>query len=126
MVNTSGRRKEAVARVFLREGNGNITVNNKALEVYFPLMWDRLKVNSPLVAAGLEGKFDLKINVRGGGVSGQAEAVRLSIAKALVDFNEELRPTMRQNGLMTRDARVVERKKPGRRKARRRFQFSKR
>ena len=126
MVNTSGRRKEAVARVLLKEGNGSITVNNKPLEQYFPLMWDRLKVNTPIVLSGLEGKLDFKVNVRGGGVSGQAEAVRLSIAKALVDYNQELKPAMRQNGLMTRDARVVERKKPGRSKARRRFQFSKR
>jgi small subunit ribosomal protein S9 len=126
MINTSGRRKAAVARVYLKDGNGKITVNNRAFEVYFPLPWHRSGIESPLVLTGNEGKFDVTVNVRGGGASGQAAAVRLGIAKALVDHNAELKSALRTAGFMTRDSRVVERKKPGQKKARKRFQFSKR
>lgn len=126
MNNTSGRRKAAVARVFLKDGKGNITVNNRPFDVYFPLQWHRSNIQTPIVLSSNEGKYDIQVNVRGGGVSGQAEAVRLAIAKALVEINGELKSTMRQSGLMTRDSRVVERKKSGQKKARKRFQFSKR
>lgn len=126
MINNSGRRKAAVARIFLTEGSGKITVNKKEFETYFPLPWHRTSIKSPLTLTENEGKYDIVVNVAGGGVSGQAEAVRLGIAKALVDTNAELKSTLRQNGLMTRDSRVVERKKSGQKKARKRFQFSKR
>ena len=125
-INNSGRRKAAVARVYMTEGKGKITVNNKAFDVYFPLPWHRSSIQSPFTVTGNDGKFDVSVNVRGGGASGQAEAVRLGIAKALVDHNAELKSPLRQAGLMTRDSRVVERKKPGQKKARKRFQFSKR
>ncbi len=126
MINTSGRRKEAVARIYLKDGSGKITVNNRAFEVYFPLSWHRSSIEAPITLTGNEGKFDVIVNVRGGGPSGQAEAVRLGIAKALVDHNAELKSALRSAGFMTRDSRVVERKKPGQKKARKRFQFSKR
>ena len=126
MHNTSGRRKAAVAIVYLKEGNGTILINKRGLETYFPLPWHRTSIISPLALTGNDGKFDVTINVNGGGVSGQAEAIRLGIAKALVDFNAELKSPLRQAGFMTRDSRVVERKKSGQKKARKRFQFSKR
>lgn len=126
MINTSGRRKAAVARVYMKDGKGTITVNNRAFETYFPLEWHRSSIESPLTITDNAGKFDITVNVRGGGQSGQAEAVRLGIAKALVDLNAELKPTLRAAGFMTRDSRVVERKKSGQKKARKRFQFSKR
>jgi len=126
MYNTSGRRKAAVARVYLKEGKGEIIINKRGMETYFPLPWHRTSISSPLAITGNEGKFDVTVNVRGGGISGQAEAIRLGIAKALVDINEEFKPALRQAGFMTRDSRVVERKKSGQKKARKRFQFSKR
>ena len=126
MINTSGRRKAAVARVYLKDGKGTVIVNNRPFESYFPLEWHRSSIQSPLAITDNAGKFDITVNVRGGGQSGQAEAVRLGIAKALVDLNAELKPTLRAAGFMTRDSRVVERKKPGQKKARKRFQFSKR
>ena len=126
MQNTSGRRKAAVARIYLKEGNGKITINHRDFEKYFPLPWHRTSIASPFALTDHEGKFDVNINVRGGGVSGQAEAIRLGIAKALVELNEEFKPTLRAAGFMTRDSRVVERKKSGQKKARKRFQFSKR
>jgi small subunit ribosomal protein S9 len=126
MINTSGRRKAAIARVYLKDGSGKIVVNNRSFETYFPLEWHRTSIESPLNITDNAGKFDISINVRGGGQSGQAEAVRLGIAKALVDLNAELKPTLRAAGFMTRDSRVVERKKSGQKKARKRFQFSKR
>ncbi|MBL7811348.1 MAG: 30S ribosomal protein S9 [Bacteroidetes bacterium] len=126
MINNSGRRKAAVARVYVKEGNGKITVNNREFEVYFPLPWHRTSITSPLSVTENEGKYDIVVNVRGGGQSGQAEAVRLGIAKALVDINGDQKSTLRHAGLLTRDSRVVERKKPGQKKARKRFQFSKR
>ncbi|MCC7297582.1 MAG: 30S ribosomal protein S9 [Bacteroidia bacterium] len=126
MINNSGRRKAAVARVYLTEGSGKITVNNREFANYFPLEWHRTSIESPLNLTDNAGKFDIKVNVRGGGQSGQAQAVRLGIAKALVDSNVELKSALRNAGFMTRDSRVVERKKPGQKKARKRFQFSKR
>lgn len=126
MNNTSGRRKAAVARIFMKDGKGVITVNKKPIEVYFPLQWHRTSIESPLVLTENTGKYDIQVNVRGGGISGQAAAVRLAISKALVETNAELKSPLRQSGFMTRDNRVVERKKPGQKKARKRFQFSKR
>ncbi|MCC8408330.1 30S ribosomal protein S9 [Mucilaginibacter sp. UR6-1] len=124
--NTSGRRKTAVARIYLSEGNGNITVNGKDYKEYFPTLPLQYIVNQSAEVAGVAGQYDVKVNVAGGGVKGQAEAVRLAIAKAIVELDAEKKPALRAKGLMTRDDRMVERKKPGRRKARRRFQFSKR
>ncbi|MCL7988003.1 30S ribosomal protein S9 [Sphingobacterium sp. lm-10] len=124
--NTSGRRKTAVARIYLAAGSGNITVNGKDYTVYFPTLPLQYIATQSLNVAESLANFDVKVNVQGGGVKGQAEAVRLAIAKALVELDPEVKPALRAKGLMTRDDRMVERKKPGRRKARRRFQFSKR
>lgn len=126
MINNSGRRKAAVARVYLKEGSGQVTVNNKPLDQYFPLAWHQTSVNAPFILTQNEGKYDVKVNVRGGGISGQAEAIRLGISKALVDVDAEVKSVLRHAGFMTRDPRVVERKKSGQKKARKRFQFSKR
>ena len=126
VINTIGRRKASVARVYLSKGKGKITVNKKDLADYFPS--DRLQyiVNQPLNTIEVLGDYDVKINVYGGGVKGQAEAIRLGISRALVKIDEENKPALKAEGFMTRDSRVVERKKPGRPKARKRFQFSKR
>jgi len=124
--NTSGRRKTAVARIYLAAGSGNITVNGKDYKVYFPTLPLQYIVTQALLVTEEVANFDIKVNVQGGGVKGQAEAVRLAIAKALVELNPEVKSALRSKGLVTRDDRMVERKKPGRRKARRRFQFSKR
>ncbi len=124
--NTSGRRKTAVARIYLKDGNGAITVNGKDYKVYFPTLPLQYIVNQSFEVTELVGKYDVQVNVSGGGVKGQAEAVRLAIAKAIVELDAEKKPALRAKGLMTRDMRMVERKKPGRAKARKRFQFSKR
>jgi len=124
--NTSGRRKTAVARIYLTDGAGAITVNGKDYKEYFPTLPLQYIVMQSTEVSGSAGKFDVKVNVAGGGVKGQAEAVRLAIAKAIVELDPEKKPSLRAKGLMTRDDRMVERKKPGRRKARKRFQFSKR
>lgn len=124
--NAIGRRKAAVARVYLTEGAGNITINKRPLEVYFPSPILQYIVKQPLKTLEAEGRFDIKVNLNGGGYKGQAEALRLAIARALVKVNPEDKPALRAEGFMTRDARVVERKKPGQPKARKRFQFSKR
>jgi small subunit ribosomal protein S9 len=124
--NTSGRRKTAVARIYLQDGNGTITVNGKDYKEYFPTLPLQYIVNQAFEVTELLGKYDVKVNVAGGGVKGQAEAVRLAIAKAIVELDAEKKPALRAKGLMTRDMRMVERKKPGRAKARKRFQFSKR
>ena len=121
-----GRRKTAVARVILSPGSGTITVNKKAFEQYFPLEMLRRDVLKPLETTQSVGKYDIRVNVEGGGMTGQAGAVRLSIARALVELSEENKPLLRAAGLMTRDPRMVERKKYGQKKARKRFQFSKR
>ncbi len=121
-----GRRKTAVARVYLREGNGKITINGKPVDEYFVDALNAKLVSEPFVVTGTEGKYDLVINVCGGGIKGQAEACRHGVARALVDENADYKPALHTAGLMTRDPRMVERKKYGQRGARRRFQFSKR
>ncbi|MCX4369308.1 MAG: 30S ribosomal protein S9 [Duncaniella sp.] len=125
-VNAVGRRKAAVARVIVKEGNGQITINKRPLEVYFPSSILQYIVKQPLLTLEQAEKYDIKVNLNGGGYKGQAEALRLAIARALVKINPEDKSALRAEGFMTRDPRVVERKKPGRPKARKRFQFSKR
>jgi small subunit ribosomal protein S9 len=122
----TGRRKNAVARVFIKPGKGDIVVNDKPVDVYFSRETGRMVVRQPLELTETVGKFDIMVNVQGGGESGQAGAVRHGITRALIDFDEALRPVLRVAGLVTRDAREVERKKTGLRKARKRKQFSKR
>ncbi|MCM5527803.1 MAG: 30S ribosomal protein S9 [Chitinophagaceae bacterium] len=124
--NAVGRRKEAVARVFLSKGEGKITINDKDYKAYFPLVYLQNQVEAPLKTIEALDKFDIKINAQGGGVKGQAEAVKLGIARSLCELNPEFRPALKAAGLMTRDPRSVERKKPGKKKARKSFQFSKR
>ena len=126
IINALGRRKTAVARVFLKKGKGNITINNKDLKVYFPIGTLQYKVLQPLNLFDLVGKYDIKANLNGGGTTGQAEALRLAISRALVKESEENKPALKAQGFLTRDSRMVERKKPGQKKARKRFQFSKR
>lgn len=125
-INAVGRRKAAVARVILKEGNGVITINKRPLEVYFPSSILQFVVKQPLNALEAAEKYDIHVNLDGGGFKGQAEALRLAIARALVKINPEDKVVLRKAGFMTRDSRVVERKKPGQPKARRHFQFSKR
>lgn len=126
MINKIGRRKTSVARIYMAPGNGTITVNNRSLEVYFPFELHQIVVKQPLTLVGVDGNYDIKINVDGGGITGQAEAARMAISRALCEFDIEHRPALKKEGFLTRDPRMVERKKPGRRKARRKFQFSKR
>ncbi len=126
VINTIGRRKTSVARVYMTPGKGEISVNNRELDVYFPFDLHQIVVKQPLALVGVDGNYDIKINVDGGGIKGQAEAARMAISRALCEFDEEHRPALKKEGFLTRDPRMVERKKPGRRKARRRFQFSKR
>ena len=125
-VNAIGRRKAAVARVFVSEGTGTITINKRDLILYFPSSILQYVVKQPLNKIGVAEKYDIRVNLDGGGFKGQAEALRLAIARALVKINPEDKSALRSEGFMTRDSRVVERKKPGRPKARKRFQFSKR
>ncbi len=125
-INAVGRRKAAVARVYVAAGDGKITINKKELEAYFPSSILQYIVKQPLNAVNAAAQYDIKVNLRGGGFKGQAEALRLAIARALVKIDEANKPTLRAEGFLTRDARTVERKKPGQPKARRRFQFSKR
>ena len=124
--NAVGRRKEAVTRVFLSKGEGKITVNDKDYKVYFPLVYLQNQVELPLKTIEASDKFDVKVNATGGGVKGQAEAAKLGIARALLEVNPEFRPALKAAGLLRRDPRGVERKKPGKKKARRSYQFSKR
>lgn len=124
--NAVGRRKEAVARIYISKGTGNITVNEKDYKAYFPIIYLQNQVELPLKAVEAIDSFDIVINVQGGGPKGQAEAIKLGIARALCEVNMEYRPTLKKEGLMRRDPRSVERKKFGKRKARRSFQFSKR
>ena len=126
VINSIGRRKSAVARVYLAEGKGKITINKRDVSEYFKTEQLVYVVKQPLTEVGLEGSFDIKVNLDGGGQSGQAEALRLGIARALLKVDIEHRPALKARGFLTRDSRVVERKKPGRPKARKRFQFSKR
>ncbi|MGD8322251.1 MAG: 30S ribosomal protein S9 [Gemmatimonadota bacterium] len=125
-IQTVGRRKSATARVILRPGKGEWKVNGRSLVEYFPRETHRIRIEEPLHATGVEGQFDVFVRVKGGGLTGQADAVRMGLARAIVAHDEETRPALREKGLLTRDPRKVERKKPGRPKARKRFQFSKR
>jgi small subunit ribosomal protein S9 len=126
VINTIGRRKTAVARIYMQAGNGTVTVNGRELKEYFPSEILQIVLNQPFATVNSTGAYDVKVNVKGGGISGQAEAVRMAIARALCEANTENRPPLKKEGFLTRDARMVERKKPGRRKARKKFQFSKR
>jgi len=126
VINSIGRRKAAVARVIMNEGKGNITINNRELKEYFPNPQLQYVVEQPLNLLQATGKFDIKVNLDGGGVKGQAEALRLGIARALVKLDPENKPALKASGFLTRDPREVERKKPGQPKARKKFQFSKR
>ena len=126
MVNALGRRKSAVARIFVTEGSGKITINRKDLQDYFPSSILQYVVKQPLMKLNVLEKYDIKVNLDGGGFTGQSQALRLAIARALVKINADDKKALRSEGFLTRDAREVERKKPGQPKARRRFQFSKR
>jgi small subunit ribosomal protein S9 len=126
VINTSGRRKTSVARIYMTAGQGNITINGKDIKTYFPDEVLQTIVNQPFQTLDVIGKYDVTANLKGGGVSGQAEALRLAISKALVVENAETKSALRKEGFVTRDPRMVERKKFGKRKARRSFQFSKR
>jgi small subunit ribosomal protein S9 len=125
-INTIGRRKTAISRIYMSAGSGAITVNGKDYKQYFPTEVLQIILNQPFSTVNGVNGYDVKVNVRGGGVAGQAEATRMAIARALVEMNAEFRPALKKEGFLTRDSRMVERKKPGRKKARRRFQFSKR
>ncbi len=126
VINTSGRRKTAIARVYLQPGNGQIIVNKKDYKEYFTTSILQYVVTQPFVITKNEGKYDVKVNLNGGGIKGQAEALRLAVSKALVTIDAEYRPPLKAKGLLRRDPRMVERKKPGQPKARKKFQFSKR
>jgi small subunit ribosomal protein S9 len=126
VVNALGRRKSAVARIYVSEGTGKITINKKDLTEYFPSGILQFVVKQPLTLLDVVEKYDIRVNIAGGGYTGQSQALRLAIARALVKINAEDKKTLRAEGFMTRDSRAVERKKPGQPKARRRFQFSKR
>ena len=125
-INTIGRRKAAVARIYVNDGKGQITVNQKDYKEYFPQETLQYVVEQPIKIAEVEGKYDIKVILDGGGFKGQAEALRLAIARALIKIDPEVKPLLKSQGLLTRDPREVERKKPGQPKARKRFQFSKR
>jgi small subunit ribosomal protein S9 len=125
-IHAIGRRKAAVARVFVKEGSGKITINKRELNQYFPSGILQYVVLQPLNKLSVTEKYDIQVNLNGGGFKGQAEALRLAIARALVKINSEDKPALKTEGFLTRDSRIVERKKPGRPKARKRFQFSKR
>ena len=126
VINTLGRRKTAVARLYMKPGSGQIMVNNRDYKEYFCVPTLQYKVEQPLQVANLMGQYDIKANLDGGGVTGQAEALRMAIAKALTQIDPDLRPALKAQGFLRRDPRMVERKKPGQPKARKRFQFSKR
>lgn len=126
VVNTLGRRKTAVARAYVQKGSGNIVINNKDYKSYFTTSVLQYKITQAFGVTKTQDQFDVNVNVKGGGVTGQAEAVRLAIARALVETDANLKPLLKAEGLMTRNPKMVERKKPGQKKARKRFQFSKR
>jgi len=126
VIHKIGRRKTAVARVYVTKGKGSMTVNKKDVAVYFPTASLQYKVNQPLAMTNNDGNFDITVNVYGGGITGQAEAVRLAISRAMCEVNAENRQILKPEGLLTRDPRMVERKKFGQKKARKKFQFSKR
>jgi small subunit ribosomal protein S9 len=126
VINALGRRKTAVARVFLKEGQGMITINDRDFKEYFPTAILQYQILEPFEVTNTTGKFDIKVNIDGGGITGQAEALSMAISRALIKVNEENRPLLKVKGLLRRDPRMVERKKFGQKKARKRFQFSKR
>lgn len=126
VINTLGRRKTSVARVYMKNGTGSVTVNGRDFKEYFPTMPLQYRVHQPFMITETEGKYDVTVNVHGGGITGQIEAVRLGISRALVEVDAEWKAKLRAEGLMTRDPRMVERKKYGQPKARKKFQFSKR
>lgn len=126
VINTVGRRKTAVARIYMTSGSGEMTVNGRKASDYFPTEVLQIILNQPFGLTNAEGKFDVKVNVRGGGIAGQAEAIRMAISRALCESDADNRPPLKKEGFLTRDSRMVERKKYGRAKARKRFQFSKR
>jgi small subunit ribosomal protein S9 len=126
VINTSGRRKTSVARIYLKPGKGEVTINKRPLNEYFTTGTLQYKVNQPFSITETEGQYDLNVNVYGGGITGQAEAVRLAVSKALIEVNPEWKPALKAEGLTTRDPRTVERKKFGQKKARKKEQFSKR
>ncbi len=125
-VNATGRRKASIARIYVKDGKGNITVNKKSLDEYFTVPELKYQILRPFSVVEAEGKYDINVNLKGGGFKGQAEALRLAISRALVKINPEDKSALKKEGFLTRDARVVERKKPGQPKARKKFQFSKR
>ncbi|HIG33127.1 MAG TPA: 30S ribosomal protein S9 [Flavobacteriales bacterium] len=125
-IHTIGRRKASVARIYMSKGKGNITVNGKDFKEYFPVDTMQYKLQQPFNIADLAGKFDVKVNVNGGGTTGQAEAIRLAISRALCEIDPENRVSLKPEGMLTRDSRIVERKKPGQKKARKKFQWVKR
>ncbi|HLU86490.1 MAG TPA: 30S ribosomal protein S9 [Taishania sp.] len=126
VINTLGRRKTAVARVYMTPGKGNVTVNKKDYKEFFPVEVLQYKVEQPFKLTDTLGQYDVTVNVVGGGINGQAEAIRLGISRALIEVSAENKPLLKEEGLTTRDPRMVERKKPGQPKARKKFQFSKR
>ena len=126
VINTLGRRKKSVARVYMKNGTGSVTVNGRDFKEYFPTMPLQYRVHQPFQITETEGKYDVMVNVHGGGITGQIEAIRLGISRALVEIDAEWKAKLRAEGLMTRDPRMVERKKFGQPKARKQFQFSKR
>ena len=125
-INALGRRKTSVARVYMSAGTGTFVVNGKEMTTYFPTLMLQNDINRPFVLTNMVGQFDIKANIDGGGVSGQADALELAISRALVMHNAELKPALKAESMLTRDPRMVERKKPGQKKARKRFQFVKR
>jgi small subunit ribosomal protein S9 len=126
IINTLGRRKTSVARVYMKKGTGKVTVNKKDYKDFFPVAMLQYKIQQPFQLTDTVDQYDITVNVMGGGINGQAEAIRLGISRALVKISEEMKPLLKAEGLMTRDPRMVERKKPGQPKARKKFQFSKR
>lgn len=125
-IHTIGRRKASVARLYITEGKGNFIINGKDYKDYFPVETLQYKLNQPFKVIEQESKYDIKVNVNGGGINGQADAIKLAIARSLCEINAENRPALKAEGLLTRDPRVVERKKPGQKKARKKFQWVKR
>ncbi|NOZ36192.1 MAG: 30S ribosomal protein S9 [Chlorobi bacterium] len=125
-VNATGRRKASIARIYLKDGKGNITINKRSFDEYFTVLEYKYQILRPFSIVEAEGKYDINVNLKGGGIKGQAEALRLAISKALIKINAEDKSALKKEGFLTRDSRVVERKKPGQPKARKKFQFSKR